>query len=95
MTDLPEAHVLISANRMDCGYCVKVENQSDVIAYQLILKAKDAQGNLIPGILWTDNFFSLVPGESRTICCRLPEGCDVADISLAGWNNKEFEQGIL
>ena len=87
VTELPEAHILLSANRLEGGYCIKVENQSDVIAYQLILKAKDAEGNLIPGTFWADNFFSLVPGESRTVCCRLPEGCDAADISLVGWNS--------
>ena len=89
VTELPEAQVAIKVSPAEGGYSVQVENLSQVIAYQQILKAKNSEGELIPGCLWSDNFFSLAPGESRVITCRLPEGVKEAEISLKGWNNKE------
>ena len=62
-----------------------------MIAYQNILKAKDASGQLIPGTFWSDNFFTVLPGESRTVRCTLPEGIANAAISFSGWNSKLTE----
>ena len=81
VTALPKAIVEMKAD--EDGFTLV--NTSEVIAYQLILKAKDASGQLIPGAFWSDNFFTLLPGESRKVTCRLPEGT-TADFSLQGWN---------
>jgi exo-1,4-beta-D-glucosaminidase len=64
------------------GVLVKLQNTSEVIAYQVVLKAKDAEGQLIAGPLWSDNFFSLAPGESRTVRCAQKD----LTITLEGWN---------
>ena len=52
------------------GNQVTLENKSDVIAYMNILKAKDADGNLVVPAYWSDNFFPLLPGEKKTVTCR-------------------------
>ena len=52
------------------GNKVTLTNKSDVIACQNILKAKDAVGNLVAGAFWSDNFFPLLPGETRTVTCE-------------------------
>jgi exo-1,4-beta-D-glucosaminidase len=49
---------------------VTLTNKSGVIAYMNILKAKDAAGNLVVPAWWSDNFFPLLPGETKTVTCR-------------------------
>ena len=82
VTNLPKAKVEMTSEATDNGILVKLENKGAAVAYQLILKAVGSDGNLIGGAIWEDNFFSLVPGESRTVLCR-EKG---ADIILDGWN---------
>ena len=52
------------------GDKVTLTNKSDVIAYMNILKAKDAEGNLVVPAWWSDNFFPLLPGETKTVTCK-------------------------
>ena len=91
MCTLPKASVKMEVAKVDGGYDVKLTNEAPVIAYQNILKALDANGELIPGTFWEDNFLALRPGQSRTIHCALPEGCPEANITLSGWNIKPAE----
>ena len=84
--DLPATPVVMTLQKTDKGYGVTLKNQGSVLAYQNILKAKDTKGQLIPGTFWSDNFFTLLPGETRTVECTLPEGCKQAEIVLDGWN---------
>ena len=74
--------------KVEGGYDVTLTNKSEVLAYQNILKAKDAQGQLIPGTFWSDNFFTVIPGESCTVHCTLPADCQEATIDFTGWNSK-------
>ena len=62
----PEADVEMTVE----GNKVTLTNKSGVIAYQNILKAKDADGNLVVPAYWSDNFFPLLPGETRTVTCE-------------------------
>jgi exo-1,4-beta-D-glucosaminidase len=54
----------------DGVYTVAVTNNSDYISYMNILKAKDEQGNLIVPAFWSDNFFPLLPGQTKTVTCK-------------------------
>ena len=91
MCSLPEAEVKLEVTPAGDGYDVTISNKADVIAYQNTLKALDADGNLIPGVFWEDNFVALRPRQSRTIHCTLPKGCKDAVITLSGWNIKSQE----
>lgn len=84
---LPDAVVALKVD----GSSVTVSNESEVVAYQLILKARDANGELIPAVLWSDNFISLLPGQSKTVRFTLPAGTDSAEITLGGWNIAKTE----
>ena len=88
---LPGASVKMDIEKTDGGYSVTLTNKSDVVAFQSILKALDGASQLIPGTFWEDNFISLRPGETRTVACTLPEGCNEARITLSGWNIKPQE----
>ena len=76
----------MEVKKADEGYEVTLTNPSEVLAYQNILKALDEKGQLIPAVLWSDNFFALTPGESRTVRCTLPKGVGEAQIAFEGWN---------
>ena len=83
---LPQTEVEMKTVSNGQKYKVTLSNKSDVIAYQNILKAKDADGQLIPAVLWSDNFLTLLPGQSKTVRCTVPEGFGPATITMDGWN---------
>ena len=58
-------------------FSVTLTNNSPVISYMNILKAKDADGNLVVPAFWSDNFFPLLPGQSKTVTCRTAPAKDV------------------
>ena len=88
VSNLPAATLQMNTKATQDGFAVRLTNTSDVVAYQNVLKAKDAEGKLVPAALWSDNFISLGPGETRNIFCRLPKGSGPATISLSGWNGE-------
>ena len=83
VSKLPAAELSMETTPVEGGILVKVTNKSKVVAYQNILKAFAADGNLVAGPIWEDNFFSLIPGESRTVLCKAAG----AEIKLDGWNS--------
>ena len=52
------------------GYDVTLTNRSSVISVMNILKALDSKGDLVVPAFWSDNFFPLLPGQSKTVKCR-------------------------
>ena len=52
------------------GYAVTLANRSGRVIPMNILKAKDETGNLIVPAWWSDNFFALLPGQTKTVTCR-------------------------
>ena len=85
VSQLPKANVSFKTSLEGSGYTVTVTNDSDVIAYQNVLTLKDDNGALIVPAFWSDNYFSLLPHESKTVCCQAPEGV-TGKVELAGWN---------
>ena len=51
---------------------VTLVNKSGVISYMNILKAKDADGNLVVPFTWSDNFFPILPGETKVVTFHAP-----------------------
>ncbi len=68
-TETCELSVKQSAENL---YETTVSNPSDKVVFMISLKAKNQQGQLICPAYWSDNYFSLAPGESRTVTCQLP-----------------------
>jgi len=77
--DLPKADVEMTVE----GDRITLVNKSKTIAPMIILKAKDAEGNLVVPAFWSDNFFPLLPGETKTVTCRVEnlEGIRLEDFS--------------
>lgn len=61
---------------------VTLTNNSQKISYINLLKAKNDAGELVVPAFWSDNFFSLLPGETRKVGCRIPSGCGNVHIEL-------------
>ena len=85
VTQLPAADVRFEVSEDKDGYKVTVTNESDVIAYQNILTLKDDSGELVVPAFWSDNFFSLLPHESKVVTCRT-EG-RTGTVGLTAWNH--------
>ena len=65
----PSSNLSVKVAATADGYDVTVENGASVIVPQVILKALDGDGQLIPAG-WSDNFFALLPGQSKTVAFR-------------------------
>ncbi|MCR5352470.1 MAG: glycoside hydrolase family 2 [Bacteroidales bacterium] len=70
------AEVEMSVSPGEGEYIVTLTNKSSSIAYMNILKALDADGRLVVPAYWSDNFFPLLPGQSKSVRCR----CDAKDL---------------
>ncbi|HSQ44491.1 MAG TPA: glycoside hydrolase family 2 protein [Ginsengibacter sp.] len=71
---------------------VKVKNPSFHLAFMVNLDLKKAQSNesVVP-VFWQDNYFTLLPGEERTIsiwCHTSDLGRQSTKIIVSGWNVK-------
>ena len=65
---------------------VSLENRSEVVAFFVDMKLKDAAGEIIVPAFWNDNFVTLAPGESRTFTCSTESLPADATVTVAGWN---------
>ena len=63
------AEVEMDVEQEDGVLTVTLSNNSDVISYMNILKAKDEAGELVVPAYWSDNFFPLLPGQTKTVTC--------------------------
>ena len=74
----PEADIEMTVGEKDGKYIVTLVNRSQVISFMNILKAKDSSGNLVVPAYWSDNFFPLLPGQTKTVtCCATVKGMKV------------------
>ena len=71
------ASVQMSVEPTADGYTVTLVNSSAVISYMNILKALDADGRLVTPAFWSDNFFPLLPGQTKTVTCRVAASEDI------------------
>ena len=79
---LPEADLLVDSGTGPDGLLhATVANRGKSIAFQVVMKLVSPDGQLVPDALWSDNFFSLAPGESKELHCRLPKDCEGATVS--------------
>ncbi|WP_165698043.1 glycoside hydrolase family 2 protein [Flavobacterium nackdongense] len=88
-----EAHISegVEANK----YIVSVKNTGDAIAFMFNarISGKESHQELLPS-LWTDNYFSLLPGESKTISAEIKkENCTetpILEYSLFGKSEPNY-----
>jgi exo-1,4-beta-D-glucosaminidase len=49
---------------------ITLQNKSTVLSYMNILKALNSAGEMVVPAIWSDNFVTLLPGETKVITCR-------------------------
>jgi exo-1,4-beta-D-glucosaminidase len=65
---------------------VTVTNPSSALAFAVRLKVDNASGDEILPVLWQDNYFALLPGETRTLEARYAGVGDQEHVEWSGWN---------
>ena len=96
INQLPKVHLEVSsANESTAAESmtrVTVRNPENTLAFGIRLKLENGNGGeeVLPA-LWEDNYFSLLPHESRTIAVRYRRdslGSTKAVVEASGWNTK-------
>ncbi len=89
LRDMAPAKVKSSLKKNGNGeFTVTLSNPGKQIAFFLQLQLRDKAGNPINRTHYNDNFFTLLPGEKRSITIKAPDGTDADSIRLEGWNVK-------
>ncbi|MDR0533128.1 MAG: discoidin domain-containing protein [Verrucomicrobiales bacterium] len=100
---LPKAEIKAEVKQSDANgkhyYEVAVNNPSKALAFMVWLRLQDANGKPVRPAFYDDNFFSLLPGESKTVRIEYAANVDPSKTKLLvdGWNvsRKQFENGKL
>jgi exo-1,4-beta-D-glucosaminidase len=71
---------------------VRLENPSHVLAFQVQVNARTADGRPVLPLLWNDDFIELLPGEVRELTASLPMqyAGEVPVVEVSGWNIHPF-----
>jgi hypothetical protein len=76
ISKLAKASLTVSVNKNEPGskslFKITVSNPSKGLAFFTELKLLDAQGNIVIPVYYSDNFFSLLPGETKTVTAEIP-----------------------
>lgn len=74
---------------------VEVKNTGKTIAFFLQLQLKDQQGRSLKPCFMTDNFFSLLPGETKTVSIDASVApTTAATLMLKGWNTADKQMEL-
>jgi len=85
---LPAVDLNVAARTESEGMTtVTVSNPGKALAFAVHLKVKNAAGEEILPVLWQDNYFSLLPGESRQVTATY-SGRGAGVVEVDGWNAK-------
>ena len=95
LNDLPEIKLKAEAKKTSCKgkSCIEIKltNPSPAMALMISVKITDPEtGERILPAFWSDNYFSLVPGETKTVSIT-PENAIPNDclLLISGWNIME------
>jgi exo-1,4-beta-D-glucosaminidase len=95
---LPHAHVAVETVKAepDGRVVLHLRNDSSALAFQIALRALDEHGAPVVPAFWSDNYVSLLPGESKTLTARSSShgGDRIAAVVLTGWNVSEARLSV-
>jgi exo-1,4-beta-D-glucosaminidase len=90
---LPDVHIAQTSGYMQEKGKVKVEmtlkNTGNAVAFMVRARLVDAKGDDVVPVFWSDNYISLLPGESRTIFAEYSGTVPTTKepgLRLDGWN---------
>jgi exo-1,4-beta-D-glucosaminidase len=82
LRQLPPAELGVSTRREGDSIVVELDNTGESLAFFTQLRLCDEDGEDILPVLYSDNYVSLTPGETRRVKVRLPDGEIPAGASL-------------
>ncbi len=71
------------------GFSVHLRNPSAHLAFQVRLAIQEKDGAEVLPVFWSDNYFELMPGETKTLTARYPIETKLsgeARLQISGWN---------
>ena len=87
LQDMPKARVKMTRKTLADGRVeVTLKNSSSRIAFFNRLQLRDPDGNPIHGTLYSDNFFSLLPYQTKTVYLVPGASARSCEVFLEGWN---------
>ena len=86
LNTLPSTRIRVGIQASGTAGTVTLKNDSEVPALMLHLVAREPDGFRILPTYWSDNYIHLMPGETRTLSFEIPEGYNLGDIELNGFN---------
>ncbi|MCE5240797.1 hypothetical protein LLH23_20230 [bacterium] len=85
LADLLRVQPQLTAAREGKGLAVQVRNDSDALAFFIRARVLRGGDEVLPA-LWSDNYFSLLPGEIRDLTVELPATEGPLTVAVDGWN---------
>ena len=78
-------------------YDVLVENNTNNVAMQVRVKATDEDNEIILPVYYSDNYFNLLPGESKTVSIEVEKlyHDDYLNLIVGGFNINESDIGFV
>jgi len=89
---LPATTLSVSKRDEGSATRVRVENTGQALAFQVRLKLTRGGEEVLP-VFWDDNYFVLLPGESREVGVAYPPGGPTA-VSAEAWNAPRAGAGV-
>lgn len=83
LADLPPVALALAAS----GRTVTVSNPTDQLAFFIRVRLLlDSNGEELLPVYWSDNYFSLLPGDSKELTVELPQYAEFLQLSVDGRN---------
>jgi len=75
---------------------LRLANPSKALAFQVAAEGYNERGEIIPMLLWNDNYVELMPGEKTVLSAAIPSGYNgqLITIRLSGWNIAPWEHTL-
>ena len=87
LADLPPVELAVEAGNRGAHISVTVANPTDQLAFFIRVRVVGDAGEEILPVYWSDNYFSLLPGESKALRAELPGGATGRrQVVVDGWN---------
>ncbi len=90
LSALAKAKVSVKAERGR----VRLENEGDAPALMVRVKLADARGGRVLPVHWSDNYVSLMPGESVSLAWDSPHADKAKKALVGGWNVVPAEAAV-
>jgi exo-1,4-beta-D-glucosaminidase len=89
LQSLPPVTLKVESKSTDHSTTVTVSNPGKTLAFAVHLKVKrESDGEEVLPVLWEDNYFALLPGQSRQVTATYAPGHAKLAVEVSGWNVK-------